>query len=416
MPHNNLKKALVVGGGRPHTEAIKKLKDLGFYTIVIDYTQSPPAKDVADKFISLNGFQEEILRKTAKEEKVSQIVNLCHDLAMPQVAKISAEMGLYFPFSYEQSLNYTNKAKMKRVMDDNSIPTAKFIHTDSILCNLDDFKFPIVVKPVDSSGSRGISKVNERSNVKEAIQIALDNSRNKDAIIEEYLTGKEYQVDCIVRDNTVQVVLLKQKLKFNSTEAISPAGSLILPQNKRFVSRFQKIAESLAKAFSINNCTFFYQCIDHNKKLNVIELGVRMGGGISYKMIKQVTGYDYLLATLYSQMGRKIETFTNFGNDYYMTCGIFANEGTISKIIIPDSYYDESIDSIDILKKEGDYVNGIITNKNRVALILFHGVSVENLCKKMRYMIDNIIILDNNNRNILKKDIYYKLIDLILEK
>lgn len=412
----NSKKALVVGGGVQHALAIRMLKEHGFVVILVDNTPNPPAKEVADKHIQENAFNSDILEAVARKEAVDIIFNICYDLATPAVGFVSKKLCLPSPYTYEQALQYTDKMQMKEMFVKYGIPTAKYcIVSSNEICN-HNLTYPIVVKPVDSSGSRGIAKVFTSYDCVNAVESARNQSRIGNVLLEEFIEGDEYQVDCVVEGGRAHVVLAKQKLRFEPDKVVSPAGSLIVPDDEnRLYEEETSLANKLAKIFGIKNGVFFYQCIEREGVLYMIELGVRLGGGLGYKMIKEIKGVDFVqVATdAYLKMPLKYEMRKN--TKYYLTNAVFATRPCLVQSIsgLSGLYSDGTLRSLDVYHADEFKVDGCITNKNRLALFMIEASNMNQLRQKYQKVIENISIKSDVEDNCFDSSLYYSLLNRV---
>ena len=154
-------KALVLAGGFPQIDLIKKLKAQNIETILADYYESPVARDYADKFYRISTLDVDAIKQLAIDEKVDFVLTVCTDQAVLTMAKVSEELGLPCYIDYETARNVTNKAYMKKVFDKSKIPSAKFVIAGNLEdVDLSNWRFPLIVKPVDCNSSRGVFAVN----------------------------------------------------------------------------------------------------------------------------------------------------------------------------------------------------------------------------------------------------------------
>jgi len=407
-----MKKVLVVGGGVQHASAIQILKQYGYYVVLADYTPNPKGKQFADKHIQENAFNVSILEQLVVKENIDIIFNICFDLAMPSVAYVSEKLGLPIPYNYEQALNNTDKMRMKDIFIKNGILTANYCVVDETLQITQRLNYPIVVKPADSSGSRGIFKVCSEQKRDIAIQQALLQSNSHKVILEEFIAGKEYQVDCIVKGGKLSVVLAKQKLRFIDEDVVSPAGSLILPDDKNPLYQRQKeLASQLASAFCISNGVFFYQCLEKDGNLYVIEIGVRIGGGLGYKMIRDIKGVDFVKMAVDSWLGRELQYTISPNNEYFLSNAIFSSQPGVIKGVQGFEKLASSnvVDNYDIYINDGKVVDGRISNKNRLALYLTHASSVKELQEKYQKIIDGVEIVEESGKQCFDNSLYLSL-------
>ena len=210
-----MKTALVLGGTYPHRALIEKLKARGYYTVLVDYLDHPAAQDCADEHLQESTLDMERVCELAKERNAELVISTCIDQANVTCCYVAEKMGLPKPYSYAASLNVTDKVRMKQIMIDNQIPTARH-YTISSLSEYDanKLRFPIIVKPADCNSSKGVRRIEKGdTDAEKYIQDALSLSRNGDAIIEEFLVGREIGADCMIVNHKAQKVALMETLK-----------------------------------------------------------------------------------------------------------------------------------------------------------------------------------------------------------
>ena len=403
------KKVLVLGGNVPHRTLIHKLKLKGYFIVLIDYLDNPPAKSVADEHIQISTLDKEKVLEVARKVKPEYIVNVCNDQAITTAAYVAEKLGVSYPYGYETSLNITDKGRMKRIMRDNCIPTACFIHVNEELEGRSvNLNYPLVVKPSDTTGSKGVKKVTNDKALSMAVKDALNLSPSHSVIVEEFIPGKEFQIDCFIQDGLVDVIMIRQKLKFVEGEISSPLGSLIqinLPETER--NLLYDIATRISKAFGINNNTLFMQVIMNGNEINVIEFGVRIGGGWSYKMIKEITGFDYLEAAMNSILGIKTPITYSLPQEFYMSNFLFSKEGVFEEVVGLQELKEEgAIDDFEIFLEKGRFIDGVVANRNRVAIYLVKGKTLNVLFEKVHKVLDVLDIHDCHKNSLLYKSMY----------
>ncbi|MBO7602254.1 MAG: hypothetical protein J6S94_04385, partial [Bacteroidaceae bacterium] len=209
--------AIVLGGTSPHILLVDKLHERGFYVILIDYLDNPPAKRVADEHIQESTLDKEKVLEVAKARNAQLVISACIDQTNSICCYVAEKLGLPHPYSYQTSLCVTDKGLMKRIMVDNGIPTSSFTTTASIeTIDWEKIEFPAVVKPVDCNSSKGVRRVDSVEETKQRVVEAISLSRTKTAIIEGFNHGEEIQVDCLATESDVKVVMTRQKQKIAS--------------------------------------------------------------------------------------------------------------------------------------------------------------------------------------------------------
>src|SRR5690554_6886519 len=154
-------KAIVLGGTHDHVLLLQKLKERGYYTLLIDYNENPPARRFADEYIRESTLDKDKILEIATTVDAALVIATCIDQALLTMCYVSEELNLPCHLTYEQALNLTNKAYMKKLFFDNGIPTSKYYiveNTEDISGKVLGFEYPVVVKPADANSSKGIQK------------------------------------------------------------------------------------------------------------------------------------------------------------------------------------------------------------------------------------------------------------------
>ncbi|MGI5892910.1 MAG: ATP-grasp domain-containing protein, partial [Bacillota bacterium] len=194
--------AIVLGGTNPHKALIENLRTRGYYTLLIDYNENPPAKEIADNHIKFSTLDQEGVLSIAKSVNAELVISTCVDQANVTACYVGEKLELPIPYSYQCAINISSKATMKEMMMIGNIPTPKFVSVkEDEPFNLEELNFPLVVKPSDSNGSKGVRKVDNLNELNQYIKVAFDISRNKKVIIEEFIEGAEIGIDCFISDD-----------------------------------------------------------------------------------------------------------------------------------------------------------------------------------------------------------------------
>ena len=404
------KTAIVLGGIVPHISLLKKLKERGYYTVLIDYYENPPAKDAADLHVCESTLDLDAVERVAREYGAELITGFCVDQAMVVSCNVSEKLGLPVPFSYESSINVTNKARMKKIMTDNGIPTSRFFITDDIGDpRVRDLTFPIVVKPVDNNGSKGVTKVDSPDDVTEPLQNAISLSREGNAVVEEFNEGYEIQIDCFIKDGKTNVLMTRKRLKTKrgKGDALQSFGSLIpAGLGNELEMKVEKIASDIAGAFELNNTPFFIQAIVNGDDIKVLEFAPRVGGSLSYSLIKRITGFDILDAAIDSLLGRDFEIAYHRPEKMYTTNIMYAYEGIFGEITGEKELLDRGvIDYYFAMKTRGMDLGSRMDSRNRVACYIISGETEDEILAKAAEANSTFKVFDTEGNDIMRKDL-----------
>jgi len=401
--------ALVLGGTTPHISLIEHLHMRGYQVILVDYLDNPPAKEYADIHIKESTLDKEAVLKIASENNVDLVVSACIDQANSVCCYVAEQLDLPHPYSYDTSILVTVKTEMKRIFKQYDIPTSWYKDVDEEM-NIDwsDITFPAVVKPADCNSSKGVKSVENKEQAVKFLKEALNFSRSKKAIIEGYVNGIEIQVDCMAETDNAYVVMTRQKKKLSSgkNDELNSSGSIIpSPVCESISSELNDIAKKIAKAFSLENTPFFYQAIvDKNNEVNVLEFAPRVGGGLSYYLLKKIAGFDAVDAVIDSYLGMKKKHSIMKPDKYYSTNLLYMNEGVFDHI----SGFEEAekngiIMSSFVTKKTGDVIDGSLKSGNRVGAFIVCSDSPDDLINKEKEAYGYIDIIDTEGRSVIKK-------------
>ena len=187
-----MKKALVLCATVPHTLLIEKLKKRGYYTAVADMNPNAPAVSCADAFICVSAMDKEAVLETAREGAYDLVISSCSEQANSVCCYVGEKLGLPHPYSYETSLDVTDKGRMKNLFKEGGVTTSDFM----VFENIEDLRrcslpYPLVVKPVDAYSSKGVRKVENEEELLQYGAAALKISKAGRGIVEGYCPGAE---------------------------------------------------------------------------------------------------------------------------------------------------------------------------------------------------------------------------------
>lgn len=414
----NKENVIIMGGNIPHRELILKIKERGYFTILVDYLDNPAAKDVADLHIQESILDIDKVMEIANKYKPKFIANLCVDRAMVPTAYVCEKLGIHNFVDYEQAIKVTDKCKMKEVFQNNGIKTSAFytITQDSEIDGL-NITYPIVVKPADASGSIGVKKILTRKELNNYLPKAFEISRSGGVVIEEFCDDLEVSIDCFVQDDKIDILLVRQKMKQKSIDSlVYPLGSIILneyPCNSE--KNIKKMARCIVDTFKLKNTPFFLQAfINKDGELSMIEFGVRIGGGMSYQIIKSSTGFDIMEAALDCYEQKKADIKYHTPEYIYSTNYIFTNPGIFSHIEgYEDLINNGTIDKFVTLAAKNHISDGVVTSRNKTGYFFIHANNIHSLFDKTRYIVSKLEVKDVEGKPMMKKELFEETLNYI---
>lgn len=400
--------AIVLGGTSPHVMLVNKLHERGYYVLLVDYLSNPPAKKVADEHIQASTLDKEQVLSIARERNASLVISTCIDQANSVCCYVAEKLGLPHPYSYETSLYVTNKGLMKARMKEYDVPSSPYILTKSLEdVDWERVSFPCVVKPVDCNSSKGVHRADSIDEAIPFVQEAIRLSQTNEAIIEDFCSGDEIQVDCVALDNDADVVMTRSKVKVaRGNEAVLNSYGSIVPAQvpDEVVPKLKQIATNIARGFGLHNTPFFYQAIVMGNHVNVLEFAPRVGGGLSYYMIKNFVGFDAVEAAVDSFLGTRINMGHRAPEKIYRTCLLYSKPCIFDHIEGFDGLKATGyVKEVFITKSRGEEIDGDMRSSNRVGSFIVEASSIQELNESVRYCMHHVKILDDKGNNMIQR-------------
>jgi biotin carboxylase len=291
-------KLMIVGGGEAQLNAIKRARSLGNTVIVSDINPECPGALEADTFIKANTFSFEETYMAASVADIDAIFTLGTDQPVLPVTKTALELDLASCISVETALAVTNKRVMKPLFVQNGIPTCKFalISRASIIEDLNGFNYPLVIKPVDSQGQRGVYKVRNWDELKKFLPDVLSYSREDKILVEEFYLSDEITISAWSLDGQLYPLTITDRVCITNGPHIGICTSHEYPS--RYMDKYKdeiiSISENIVSSFSITNGPVYIQMLIGEEGIRVNEVAARIGGAYEDELIPAICGVDIL--------------------------------------------------------------------------------------------------------------------------
>lgn len=403
--------ALVLGGTIPHVHLIELLKGRGFYTVLLDYTTNPPAKQFADEHLPVSTLDKEAVLEVARKYNTRLVISTNVDQANVTCCYVSEKIGLYSPYSYETALDVTDKQRMKKIMWNNNIPTSKYLQVGT-LKEVENFNltFPVMVKPADSNSANGVKRAYTQEELKKYLPEALSYSRNGKAIVEEFVTGKEISAYGVVVNGEAKLLMHQERVSvYDGEDKVIKCYASLAPSriSENAGIKAEKILTLIAQTFHLDNTPLFFQGIVNGDDISVIEFAPRVGGGISFQTIKDATGYDIIAAALdsYLNIPISIDSWHPMDSRYavnqiYGTYGIY-DKTTGSDEILKDG----TVKVLSFYKHKGDVVDSSRASSSRIGVMVVCDSTEEGLRSKITKAFSKLDSFDNKGNSIIRRDL-----------
>lgn len=305
------KKLMLLGGSAAQLISIKKAKELGYYTVLCDYLSDNPGQYIADAFHLISTTDKEAILKVAQKEQIDGIVAYSSDPAAPTAAYVANQLGLP-GMDYDVVRHFCEKHLFRKFLLDNGFNAPQSIEVrfpcDIQKIDFSEIRFPVIVKPTDSSGSKGITVIENKDCLVESLAYAKEYSRNGTLIVEEFIVRDHphiIEAEIFAIEGKVVSWGLINSIRDKDSNPLLPAAytyPLDLPESRKSlvkseVSRLVATTGKTSGAFNIE------MIIDKNDRLFFLDAGPRNGGNMLPEFISMISGKDIITATIKIAMG-----------------------------------------------------------------------------------------------------------------
>ena len=388
-----MKKILLLGGSAQQIVAIETAKRLGYETVLCDYLPDNPGQYHADRFYQVSTTDKEAILEVARKEKIDGILAYASDPAAPTAAFVAEKMHLSGN-PYESVEILCNKDRFRKFLSENGFCTPKAKgYTDLAEAKADlekgVFSFPVIVKPVDSSGSKGVGRIDSPSEIAEKIEYAMSFSRGKRIIVEEFVTKYGYQIagDGLSVDGEL-VFRYFANDHFNP-KCVNPfvpiSASFPYTMPEEVQNKIHAEIQRLISLLGMKTCTYnFDMRIDRDYNVYLMEIAPRDGGNYIPQIIKYATGEDLVTYSVKAAMGEPIQK-TGFGkpSGFYAYYAVHSlTDGILKKVDIdPDAQ--KMILENHLIKKPGDRISAFTGANTTLGCLLMKFDSSEQMLDMM---------------------------------
>ncbi len=361
-----MKKLLLLGGSRYILPVIESAHKLGAYVITCDYLPDNIAHKYSDEYWNISIIDKDAVLKAALENKIDGIMSFACDPGVVTAAYVAEKMGLPSCGPYESVCILQNKARFRKFLSENgfNVPTAKgYSSLEDALKDTSLFHWPVIVKPTDSAGSKGVTRVDTPEKLKESIEYALGFSHSGEFIIEDFLEKKGHSSDTdsfSVNGVLKFVSFSAQRFDENCENPYTPAAytwpaTISSEHQKELAGEVGRLFKLLGMKTSIYNIEA-RECTDG--KAYIMECSPRGGGNRLAEMLRYATGEDLIEAAVSAALGEKVNVVQKPYNGYWAEIILHSKKpGIFERIDISEELTGEIIET-DLWVQPGDYVGG----------------------------------------------------------
>ena len=361
------KKLMLLGGIRYLIPVIEKAHELGIYVITCDYIPENIAHKYSDEYVNISIIDKEAVLKKAKELKIDGIMSFACDPGVVTAAYVAEKMNLEFQCSYNSACILQDKGLFRKFLTDNGFncPKSKrYKDKKEPFKDIDFFNWPVIVKPTDSAGSKGVTRVDRIEDLETAIDIALKDTHNGAFIIEDFLIfdGYHSSADPFTINGKIEFVSYSDQLFDKEAENPYTPAYIMWPttMKKNYQDTLTKETQRLFNLLGMKSGIYNIETCVSNGKPYLMEVSPRGGGCKIAELQKLAYGIDFIEAEVRKAVGMPLNKMYQANCDgVWCEMVIHAKpgeSGIFDKLVIRDDIKEKYVKVIDMTAKPGDVV------------------------------------------------------------
>ena len=382
---NKQKKLMLLGGIRYLLPVIEAAHRHGYYVITVDYVPENIAHQYSDEFHNVSILDKDAVLQLAQELNIDGILSFGVDPGVVTAAYVAEQMGLSFQCSYDSACILQDKSRFRQFLKENdfNVPNAKgYSSKEEALADTACYNWPVIVKPVDSAGSKGVTRVDEFSQLSSAIDYALSESHNGHFIIEDFLEKEGNSSDCDSFTVDGKLVFCSFNDQHFDPQAINPytpaafSWPSTMPQwaQEELRSELQRLMTLLNVKTGVYNIE---TRLCKNGKPYIMELSPRGGGNRLSEMMKYISGQDLIDNCVRAAVGDPIDEIQQPTYNGYWAEIILHSEydGIFKSIEIDNRIEEKYLIEKDLWVREGEKVWGFTGANTTIGTLILRFMS-----------------------------------------
>jgi len=297
------KKLAIIGASFGQKSLYLKAKEMGIETHCFAWDKDALCKEFADFFYPISIFEKEEILDVCKKIKIDGITSIASDICFPTVWFVAEKMG-FIGNKYEDSGIAINKLHQRQAFFKHGVNSPRFVFAEEN-ADYSRLDYPLMVKPTDRGASVGVMKVEKEEDLAVAIQRAQQKSFTQQAVVEEYVSGKEVCAECICWEGEHYIIAITETettgAPYYSKIAYHQPAQLDAEEKAKVIAEAKKALDALN--FKYGPCDVEMK-INEEGMVKIIEVNARMGGDATETMVKLSTGYDFVKATINIAFGK----------------------------------------------------------------------------------------------------------------
>ena len=300
-------KIAILGASYLQLPLIEKAKANGFETHCFAWDDGRAVcKNISDYFYDLSVLEKKLILEKCQELNIDGILTIATDICIPSISYVVEKMNL-IGNSYQTALLTTNKGLMRECFSKHRIASPFYqIIEDFSQLNTQSLDYPLIVKPVDRSGSLGVVKAENEQDLKAAVMAAINYSFSKSCIIEEFIEGKEVSVETITYKSEHQIIAITDKVITKAPYFVEIEHHQPSAFDEETINKISELSLAILDATKVTfGISHIELMVTKKGDVKAIEIGSRMGGDfIGSDLIKLSTGIDFVQVALDCALGK----------------------------------------------------------------------------------------------------------------
>ena len=378
------KAILIFGVGELQLSIIRRANTMGLFTVGIDPCEDACSREECCAFEVVGGQDYEGTLSVAKKYNVSAIVTAATDKPLVMMARVAQELNLPF-YSVETAEWSTDKYQMKQRFTEGGVPCAqgRLIHSSE---EAKDLYFPVICKPRDNSGSRGVKLCRDLHELQECIDEALQYSKLDTVLVEEFIEGREFSIESLHYEGKTEVIQFTEKrtTEFPYNVELGHKQPANLTEEQK--NSIREIIANVGAVLKFENCPSHTELKVNERGVFVIETSPRLGGDfITSTLTPLSTGINLENQLLHIALGEKVDTTTGKVEKASGVCFFSYPEGKVISISdkISEVLSWPMISNFELKLKVGDVISPITSSLNRYGQFI--------VCGDNREVVDKMI-------------------------
>ena len=361
-----MNKLLIAGGSHADIPVIIAAKQMGYWVVTSGNNPDDAGHAYSDEKHLVDYSDKEALLRLAEELNVSAVIASANDFSALSCAYVSQKLGLsgHDALEVSQIIHHKDKFRAFALQKKLPVPKAVRVTKDKDLNNIADLTYPVLVKPVDLSGGKGITKVVNHNLLTDALEKAFAVTRSDAVVVEEFIEGSNHGYSTFIQNGKVRFAFMDDEHYFINPYLVSGA-STSLHYTKHIALELNRVLETIAQDLKLCDGLLHVQFILSNGRPYLIEICRRTPGDLYVKLVEYATGFRMSEAIVKSALGMPIESYTLEALKYITRHCVMSDTKGIVKNVRYGSFQHRLFDKM-VFYKPGDLIENIMTYKAEI--------------------------------------------------